>query len=674
MKRGELWVYDIETIVNCFTLTAVPVDGDEQRMFVVSGFRDDRKELLTFVNELHQHGCTMVGFNNKRFDWPVLGFWHEHASNLDPERSASAAYNYAQELIRGNILWFDQAEEWINQQDLFLINHYNNKNRATSLKAVQVATKWHNVQDNLFPHNVPVNENNVDDLLKYNLNDVLSTKHFYFKNLSKIDLRTKLGKKFPKLAKSFRNASDVDIGEKIFLNYLSGAMGRSVKELKELRTNPSDVSVKSIILEEINFKTPAFQELYDKMSRTIIGKDVIEQMLERVSSAQSTQEYLDILDDMELGTKKKAQSQQKKGFSYSVKVKDFRLDYGIGGLHGCIHPGKYTSSDTHMILDIDVASFYPGIAIEYKLHPRHYPKDAFVGVYSSLRDQRIEAKNAGDNVMSDGLKLSLNGVFGKSGDMNSPFYDTRMFAGITINGQLLLSMLIERLLLSEPQIELLQVNTDGITIRIPRDIQPSIMNVCQRWMKYTKLVLEYKEYNIMAIRDVNNYIAVDTKGVVKAKGDFEIPEDRDRDSIWHKDNSFMIVPIAVREYLIKGTPIINTLVMHEDLYDFCGRYKGNSNFSAYYVTMQQDKNGDHYEHRELHGKIFRYIPTVKGGVGIKIRKSDSREFNLLAGRTVEAFSVYHNIDRKLIDQSYFEWQCKKMIETVLIPQTDLFLQ
>jgi hypothetical protein len=72
-------------------------------------------------------------------------------------------------------------------------------------------------------------------------------------------------------------------------------------------------------------------------------------------------------------------------------------------------------------------------------------------------------------VISDALKLSLNSCYGKSNDKYSFLYDPLYTMKTTINGQLMLTMLCESLVNSIPDLTMLQVNTDGITVKIHRN-------------------------------------------------------------------------------------------------------------------------------------------------------------------------------------------------------------
>lgn len=104
-------------------------------------------------------------------------------------------------------------------------------------------------------------------------------------------------------------------------------------------------------------------------------------------------------------------------------------------------------------------------------------------------------------VMADGFKLSANSVYGKSNDKHSFLFDPIYTLKTTLNGQLMLSMLCEKLNTSI-DLTMLQVNTDGITVKIRKTDLDLYYTICKEWEVYTKLTLEYVEYSKMVIRDV----------------------------------------------------------------------------------------------------------------------------------------------------------------------------
>ena len=64
-----------------------------------------------------------------------------------------------------------------------------------------------------------------------------------------------------------------------------------------------------------------------------------------------------------------------------------------------------------MLIDIDVASLYPSMLIEYEFYPKHLGPE-FLEVYKQIKDERIEAKHNGNKVKNETLKLALNGLSG----------------------------------------------------------------------------------------------------------------------------------------------------------------------------------------------------------------------------------------------------------------------
>ena len=103
-------------------------------------------------------------------------------------------------------------------------------------------------------------------------------------------------------------------------------------------------------------------------------------------------------------------------FNAKVKLGNKMLSFGMGGLHTEDEPLIAASDDDNMILDIDAAGFYPALFQMMRLAPRHLDPAVFNHVYDGIRLQRLAAKKAGDTVVSGGLKVANNAVFGKQSD------------------------------------------------------------------------------------------------------------------------------------------------------------------------------------------------------------------------------------------------------------------
>jgi len=641
-------VYDIETFSNCFTYIGMNVDTKEMDIFVIGddSLGSDLDAFQIYLRDLKDKKAGMVGFNNVFFDWPIV-----RAIMEDEVHTAQQIYALAQQIISQEKRSYLPQE--IPQLDLYLLNHYDNKSRSTSLKALEVSCGWDNVMDMPLDHTSKIDKISLENVIAYNKNDVEFTAYFYELCNEKVELRKRIGKKYNL---KVLNKSDVVIGESIFLKYLSEAMRIPVRQLTEIRGKRADVPLKQIILSNVKFETPQFNKLLTLMKDTTSSSTFLKKFVEGLNTGISTNELLDKFRDNNIRVQRIAQ--QKKSFSFSVNFGEMRLDYGVGGIHGCVPPGVYTSSKTYKILDIDVKSYYPNLFIQNRLHPRQMKQDVFVKVYSDIFQERVKAQQEGDTLTSDALKLALNGMFGKTGSDVSCFYDPFVFYAITVNGQLFISMLVERLVLAGA--ELLQVNTDGVTVSVPRKQEAEILEICKRWEAETKLTLEYADYAKMIIRDVNNYIAVGENGKIKEKGAFETKKD------WHKDNSYMVVPLAVREYFVNGTPVSETLRKHENILDFCGRYKATKGWHSEFVYLDGDR-----EKRLNFGKIYRFIPVIKGGVSLKINK-DGREHQLCEGYQTYPFNKKDAFNMANLNYGFFENECRKLIELIKPNQLSLF--
>jgi hypothetical protein len=99
---------------------------------------------------------------------------------------------------------------------------------------------------------------------------------------------------------------------------------------------------------------------------------------------------------------------------------------------------------------------YPSIGVENNLYPAQLGIE-FCNIYKEILQMRMIAKKAGDMILSDGYKLSLNSCYGKSNDEHSFLFDSFYTLSVTVNGQLLMAMLCERLAMNG--IEIIMINT-----------------------------------------------------------------------------------------------------------------------------------------------------------------------------------------------------------------------
>jgi DNA polymerase elongation subunit (family B) len=521
-------IYDIETYPNCFTLAAVCKDAPFRWSFEISDFKNDALELIEWLAWVKSEFGEMIGFNNVRFDYPVL-----HMILQNNKVTANQLYQKAMAIIQAqdkekfSHMVFP-SDRLILQLDLYKIHHFDNKARATSLKALEFNMKMENISDLPFPVGTVLNQEQIKALKTYNAHDCTATKMFYEESLEQIQFRRDLTAKH---SRDFMNHSDVKIGKEIFQMelenagvscYSYGEKGRTVRQTLRSSINLGDCVPKWII-----FNNPEFQRICDWFKTQVITET--------------------------------------KGALKDVVAKVGGLDFvfGTGGLHASVSNEFFQSDNDWMILDVDVTSLYPSIAIEHNHFPEHLGIE-FVNVYRRLREQRISfKKGTAENTM---LKFALNGVYGASSDPYSVFFDPLFTMKITIGGQMMLSLLAEKIL-GVPDLRIIQVNTDGITVKIKRADEAHFNAICETWEKLTSLKLEHIEYSKMAIRDVNSYIAVKINGEVKRKGAYEYELD------WSKNFSALVVAKVAEQVIVYDNPLMETLTTWGDKLDFMCRVK-----------------------------------------------------------------------------------------------------
>lgn len=79
-------------------------------------------------------------------------------------------------------------------------------------------------------------------------------------------------------------------------------------------------------------------------------------------------------------------------------------------------------------------------------------------------------------------------------------YDLKAMYEVTLNNQLFLLMLIEKL--EQAGIHVFYANTDGVNAFVGKDQEQKYYEICQWWQNYTGFVLDYEDYKKCIIRDV----------------------------------------------------------------------------------------------------------------------------------------------------------------------------
>lgn len=557
-------INDCETYPNCCLISFLQVSTGKVLVFEMSSRKNDWNKFQLFAKNCSSGFVRWVGFNNFFFDYPVIHHLLQvfKGDNHTGEEIAKAAHNKAQLLIQAGkddkftqIIW--DNNQLVPQVDLFRIHHFDNVAKSTSLKVLEFNMRSETVEDLPFDYRKVLTSAEMDILVKYNIHDMKETLKFYHKSKEMIEFREKLSAKYER---NFLNHNDTKIGKDYFIMELEKAGVKCYNfddgSRAPNQTKREKIKIRDIIFPYIEFKRPEFNAVLSWMKRQEIKE----------TKGVFTELDQDGLRDLEQYTNMKTTKGKIKNLNCIVD--GFQFDFGTGGIHGSIDSTIIEEDDEWAILDYDVTSLYPSIGIVNEVYPKHLTKK-FCSVYAQLKADRLSyKKGTPENAM---LKLALNGVYGDSNNQFSVFYDPQYTMTITINGQLMLCMLAERMMEVE-DLKILQVNTDGLTIKVKRTKIDEVEEKCKEWMAITMLDLERADYTKLFLKDVNNYLGKyvvkeGEKAKIKRKGAYEY------ELALHQNHSALVVQKAVEAHLVYGKDVEDFIRNHDDVFDFMLRIK-----------------------------------------------------------------------------------------------------
>lgn len=666
------------------------------------------------ANKQRLVGFNNLGFDypviHKIIEKAIIAKFNDRGFTIDYEDVYEDAMSIINEMRNdgwGRII--PTEEQHIKQVDLYKIWHFDNKAKSTSLKMLEFNMKADNIEDLPFPVGTHLTQEQIEVLKRYNKHDVIMTLEFYRKSVDAIRFRQVLSERYNR---DFTNHNDTKIGKDYFIMRLEETMPNSCYKMQGKKrvlnqTKRAFIDIGKCLFDYYDFEQPAFVAVKEwfaaqKIKETKgVFSDIEEHQLGdvakyaelttkriRFKNKPSEQEWkdfirfhplawmeevelkamVDLLDEQgnpvfETVLNAKGKPQQKKvkvpkksywgcykvAETLNVVINGFRFDFGTGGIHGSVESSIVRAKGTRKVKDADVSSMYPNIAISNNVYPAHL-SERFCDIYKDVYNQRKGfAKGTPENGV---MKLALNGVYGDSNNEYSPFYDPAYTMTITVNGQLSLCLLAERLM-KIPELNLIQVNTDGVTVEYDEKYEDLYNSICEKWQRDVKLELEFADYSAMFIRDVNNYIALYTNGKVKRKGAYEY-----EGLGWHQNHSCLVVPMAAEAAMVKGEDFETYIRNHDNKYDFMLRTKVPR--SSRLVMVYEDGYSVQLQN------ICRYYPSTMGGKLVKIMpplegETEERNLGIDVDWNVKVCNDISQFEWSSLNYDYYIQEAKKLI-------------
>lgn len=557
-KDKSVLAWDIEVYKNYFLIAFKSVKTGKSITFEMSPNKTINFSLLEWVI----HNFCVVGFNSLRFDeillWMVI-----RVRNVRTEQLKQAS----DMIIMGDARAKDICEAFGFKMGK-IKNHIDIMEVAPvkgSLKTYGGRLHTRKMQDlPIEPHAI-LTEEEAEETKYYCINDLDQTLELFLDLEKQIKLREDMGRDY-KL--DLRSKSDAQVAEAVIRTELFRLDNRRVQR----PTIPIGTEFFYKVPDYLNFQTKQMQDLLQTIRTTPLvvspkGSIINPFGLDKSGNLVNISIYNAITGA--------AKDNPLCVGPLTVSMGSSKYTVGIGGLHSNEKASSHIIGNSAMLMDIDVASFYPFIILNQGLFPQHMGA-SFLEVYRYIVETRLKAKRAGNKIIADSLKITINGSFGKFGSKYSILYAPDLLVQVTISGQLSLLLLIERYELAGYSV--VSANTDGIVLKFHSSDYEAVQAIYRQWEYDTMFEMEETHYSGIYSRDVNNYIAVKTDGEYKAKGSYSEPG-------LSKNPTSTILINAVSEFIIHNTPIEKTVTECTDVSKFVvvRNVKGGAQKDGHYL-------------------------------------------------------------------------------------------
>lgn len=371
--------------------------------------------------------------------------------------------------------------------------------------------------------------------------------------------------------------------------------------------------------------------------------------LKREYIPQEVFDFFDRMYDPEISDKELFSDKQ------TFSIGDCPGVVGYGGIHAAIPNYFFVESEDRVIRNKDVASYYPHLMTLCGYTSRNIPS---AKVFEDVLETRMKAKASGDKATANALKLVVNTTYGALLNKYNDLFDPLMGRSVCITGQLFLMELAQHLYADIPDLKIVQLNTDGIMVECDRKYLPILDEICDEWQSRTGFELEEDAVVRIAQKDVNNYVEVQEGGKAKSKGGYLV---RGISTVgaFNINNNACIVAAAVKEYLVNGVPVEDTINGCNDIFQFQLIAKAGVKYREAYHLVDGEKvpvqkvNRVYATKDERYGKLFK----------VKAENDSTAKIEMLPEHCIIDNDNHLTIDD--VDKTFYIEMAKKRINDFL---------
>lgn len=631
IKERPVALYDIEVFPNCFHCTVSDSESHKKYKFEISNRKNQLEELIDFFYfKRIEH--IMCGYNNHHYDDIIINyiiFFRNTMKRFDYLKICNSLYYLSKAIIES-----EKTENIDKIKPYKYANYFYSFDLMTmlysaakqkSLKEVEILLGMDNVQEFEAGFDRRLLDSEIDDMIKYNENDVDATELLLNTVKDEVDLRLEVEKEWGFDALSMSN---IRIGEEILLRQ-SNLKGVALEEAKSKIRRVAKIENKDIILPFIQYSNPKLKE---------------------------------VLLDVKNATCYPCKSDKKqKNYEKKFVLSNTCYSIGEGGIHTINEPRIFKPTADQYIGHSDVTSMYPSLAIIYKWLPVHLGKD-FWNVYESLYKERVIAKRNHDELKAKAFKFALNSPIGKMQNESSWAYDPLNAYKIRMNGQLILLMLVDRLL--SINCKIVQVNTDGVVYIADKANRELINQFIHEVENITKLHFDSDDYESFYQYDVNNYFGI-RKGYSQS-GDPSLIEKKGKFITEIGLNNSMtpvVISKAVINYFLTKEPIDKFVKEDKNIRDFLMSQSVNREFKIEYGNKPVQRINRYYASNSGY-----YLMRVKDKMYETKKESILSDVGVILLNHIDSTPI----EKRKINYQYYIGKAKTIVSEFINRQLTIF--